>query len=189
MEVYYYYEKLKFNLKVDMNLKQSTINDRHYELKNKVGKIEAELKDANSSSSNKIYYIIKVTNNEEKIGSGVLVDYVPEGYVALQEDNPMWSISADRIYMDVDNMNPNETREYELILTKKDGVDICNTISNLVKIQAKDNLEETTLEDNQDKNDLVIMPRTGSKKITTGIATVCATLLCAYIIVRKIVKK
>ena len=189
MEIFYYYEKLKFNLKVEMNLKQSTINDRYYELKNKIGKIEAELKDANSSSTNKIHYIIKVSNNEEKIGSGVLVDYVPEGYMALQEDNPMWTISADRIYMNVDNINPNETREFELVLTKKDGIDVCNTISNLVKIQARDNLEETTLSDNQDKNDLVIMPRTGGKKIAIGIATVCATILCAFVIIRKLLKK
>lgn len=189
IEMYYYYQKLKFNLKVDMNLKQGTINDRYYELKNKVGKIEAEIKDANSSSTNKIYYIIRVTNNEEKIGSGVLVDYIPDGYMALQEDNPLWSISADRIYMDVDNINPNETREFELVLTKKEGVNICNTITNLVKIQAKDNLEETTLSDNEDKNDLVIMPRTGGKQIAIGITSIFTGLVATFIIIKRKLKK
>ena len=163
VEVYYYYQKLKFNLKVDMNLKKGTINDRYYELKNKAGKIEAELKDANSSSSNKIYYVIRVTNDQEKVGSGKLIDYIPEGYFAMQEENPLWTISADLIYLDVDNINPGETREYELVLTKKEGVDVCRTITNKVKIEAKDGLVETSLEDNEDINDVVIMPRTGIK--------------------------
>ena len=186
VEVYYYYEKLKFNLKVDMNLKQGTINDRYYELKNKTGKIEAELKDANASSSNKIYYIIKVTNDQEKIGSGRLIDYIPEGYMASQEDNPLWTISSDMIYLDVEEIKPGETREYELVLTKKDGIDVCRTVTNKVKINAKDNLVETTLKDNEDINDVVIMPRTGARNVILGVGSVLfGALFATGIFLRK----
>ncbi len=189
LEVYYYYEKLKLNLKVDMNLKQGTINDRYYELKNKTGKIEAEIKEANSSSTSKLYYTIKVTNDQEKIASGMLVDYLPEGYIAKQEDNPLWTISADRIYIQIDNINPQETREYELVLTKKDGIDVCGTVSNRVRIQANEGLIETTLEDNEDINDVVIMPRTGVRKTILGIScSLLGVIIITLVTLRKKLK-
>ncbi len=184
IEVIYYYQKLKFNLKVEMNLKQATINESYHELKNKIGKIEMNIKEANSSSSSKISYIIKVTNDQERIGSGKLIDYIPEGYMAMQEDNPLWTISSDLIYIDINDIKPQETKEYELILTKKDGIDVCGTISNRVRIDAI-NLEETTLDDNEDVNDLVIMPRTGVKKILAGLGFIVVAISIAFIKLRK----
>ena len=172
-----------------MNLKQGTINDRYYELKNKTGKIEAEIKEANSSSTSKLYYTIKVTNDQEKIASGMLVDYLPEGYIAKQEDNPLWTISADRIYIQIDNINPQETREYELVLTKKDGIDVCGTVSNRVRIQANEGLIETTLEDNEDINDVVIMPRTGVRKTILGIScSLLGVIIITLVTLRKKLK-
>ncbi len=182
-----YYQKLKFNLKVEMNLKQATINEHYHELKNKIGKVEVNLDEANTNSSSKIHYIIKVTNDQEREGKARLIDYLPEGYIALQDDNPLWTISADKIYIDIDNINPGQAIEYELILTKKDGVDVCGTVSNKVAVQSID-LEETTLEDNEDKNDVVIMPRTGAKKIAIGIACALVTLLIVFIKIKRIIQ-
>ena len=187
LEYNLYYQKLKFNLKVEMNLKQATINDLYHELKNKIGKVELNLNEANSNSSSKIHYIIKVTNDQEREGKARLIDYLPEGYMALQDDNPLWTISADKIYVDIDNINPGQTIEYELILTKKDGVDVCGTITNKVAVQSID-LEETTLSDNEDKNDVIIMPRTGAKKIAIGVACALITLLIVFIKIRRMMK-
>ena len=90
------------------------------------------------------------------------------------------------IYLDVDDIKPGETREYELILTKKDGIDICRTITNKVKINAKDDLVETTLEDNEDINDVVIMPRTGARNIILGVSSALfGTLVATGIFLRK----
>ena len=71
VEVNYYYRKLKFNLKVDMNLVKADINGNYYELKKKIGKIETPIKEANGNSTGKIYYKIKVKNKEERYGDGV----------------------------------------------------------------------------------------------------------------------
>ena len=184
----FYYKKLKFNLKVDMNLKKAEINGNYHELKNKLGKIETNLNEANSSTSSKIYYTIKVTNDEERDGKGILVDYLPEGYMALQEDNPLWTIASDRVYINIENINPGETLEYELVLTKKDGADVIGTVSNRVSVQSVD-IEETNLNDNEDKNDVVIMPRTGAGKIIAGIGCILMALVVAFIKVRKMIIK
>ncbi len=180
IEVNFYYQKLKFNLKVEMNLKQATINEKYHELKNKIGKVEVNLDEANSNSSSKIHFIVRVTNDQEREGAGRLLDYIPEGYIALQEDNPLWTISADTMYIDIENINPGETKEYEVILTKKEGIDVCGTISNKVAVNSID-LEETTLEDNEDTNEVVIMPRTGIKKVAIVIACVMIGVIIAAI--------
>ncbi len=180
IEVNFYYQKLKFNLKVEMNLKEAIINETHHELKNKIGKVELNLNEANSNSSSKIHFIVRVTNDQEREGAGRLLDYIPEGYMALQEDNPLWTISSDTMYIDLGNMNPGETREYEVILTKKEGVDVSGTIKNKVSVNSID-VEETTLEDNEDTNEVVIMPRTGVKKVAIVIACIMIGLIIAAI--------
>lgn len=183
----FYYKKLKFNLKVDMNLKKAEINGNYHELNNKLGKIETNLDEANAETNCKIYYTIKVTNNEERDGKGILVNYLPEGYMALQEDNLLWTIASDRAYINIENIKPGETLEYELILTKKDGVDVIGTVSNKVSVQSVD-IEETNLDDNEDKNDVVIMPRTGKEKIIIGIICMIITLGVVFIKIRKMLK-
>ncbi len=188
IEINYYYQKLKFNLKVEMNLKQASINGNYHELKNKIGKVEVNLDEANANSTSKIHYIIKVTNDQEREGNGVLVDYLPSGYMALQDDNPLWTIASDRAYINIDNINPNETLEFELILTKKEGIELCQTINNKVEVKSID-IEETNLEDNADKNDVVIMPRTGKKGIAIIVGCLVTMLSVIAIKIRKILKK
>lgn len=168
IEINYLYEKLKFNLKIDMNLEKAEINDNYYGLKNKVDKIETQIKEANSNSTGKIYYKIKVTNDQERIGSGKITDNIPDNYYITEQDNPSWNINGQVATLDVKDILPNESREYELVVTKRDGVDICNQITNKVRIDSN-GIEETLLSDNEDKNDLVIMPRTGKKRIFYSI--------------------
>lgn len=185
VEVNYYYRKLKFNLKVDMNLVKADINGNYYELKKKIGKIETPIKEANGNSTGKIYYKIKVKNNEERYGDGVLVDYLPNGYEALQEENQSWTITADRIYIDIDNIAPGEEREYDLVLTKRQGIDICGNVRNTVKVESK-GVPETTLKDNEDKNDVAIMPRTGVRAVARVASGTLTALTLSYIVLRKI---
>lgn len=157
-----------------MNLQNANVNDNYHELKNKIGKVETEISEANSKSRCKIFYKIKVTNDEERAAGARIIDYIPDGYMAMIEDNAGWVIAADRMYYDITKIAPNETMEFTVVLTKKDGVDICGTVSNNVKVESLDGVEETRLDDNEDKNDVVIMPRTGVKKI--------AGLTCLFVI-------
>lgn len=160
VEINYYYKKLLFNLKVDMNMQKSVINQNFYSLKGKIGKIEMRIKEANSSASCKIYYLIRVTNSEDRTGSGKLVEKIPENYYMIPEENSKWTISNNEATIEISDIKEKEWREYELVLTKKDGVDVSQTISNNIEIIST-SFEETSLEDNKDKNDLVILPRTG----------------------------
>ena len=184
VEVNYYYEKLKFNLKIDMNLEKTIINDNYYGLKNKVDKVETQIKEANGESNAKIYYRIKVSNDQERKGSGKITDTIPENYIALSEDNQGWSINENLATFEVNDIQPNESREYILVLTKKQGIDICQTITNKVKIDSL-GIEETNLNDNEDKNDLVIMPRTGKKQIFYSIISLALITLLFIIRYKK----
>jgi fibro-slime domain-containing protein len=169
IEVKYYYKEIFFNLKVDLNLEKTVINESYFKLKGKIGKIETKISEANSNSSSKIYYNLKVSNNEERVGSGRITDTIPESYYMIPEENGDWTYdeNTNTAYLDVHDMNPNETREFKIVLTKKEGLDVCGTIINKVDVTST-SLEENNLNDNSDKNDLVILPRTGLLKKLTG---------------------
>lgn len=182
----YYYQKLKFNLKIEMNMLKATVNSHFYELNGKVDKVETEIREANGSSKVKIYYNVKITNDQERTGSGTVSVEVPTDYIVNGEDNLNWNVNSDgQATLKVVDLEPNESREYELVLTKNTNNDISKIVKNTVKIKS-DSLEEVTLEDNQDTNELVIMPRTGIKKtITFVIAGLGILVFIVYLVIRK----
>ena len=188
-EINYYYKKLLFNLKVDMNMEKAIINQNFHALKGKIGKIEMRIKEANSKATSKIYYVLRVANTEDRTGSGKIVEKIPENYYMLPEENSDWKIQDNDAIIDLEEIKGGEWREYKLVLTKKEGVDISQTISNNVEILST-SFEETTLDDNKDKNDLVILPRTGfivsikenKVPITIGIITFNIITLGAIIV-------
>ena len=180
----YYYELKKFNLRIDMNLTKALINDRQYSLKGNVGKVEAEIKEANSSSKVKIFYDVIVSNTEERKGSGEVTVILPEGYEARQEDNLNWLVSDEKVSMNVNDMEAKESRHFELILYKTSDDDICKTITNRVKI-ASTKIEETRLDDNEANCDLIIMPRTGINKIIISSSFIIVILAIGVFIVCK----
>ena len=157
----YYYKRLRFNLQIEMNLEKAYVNGNYYGLNGKIGKIETEIRDANANSTLQIHYKIKVTNNEERIGSGYISFTIPEGFSVLNED---WEINENIAKYKVPDLNIGETREYEIIIKKNEGVDIAQNVKAYVRIDSE-KLEETTLEDNEDMNELGIMPRTGVPSI------------------------
>lgn len=182
IEINYYYQKLKFNLKIEMDLKSATVNELFYNLKGKIGKLETEIRDANSESKAKIHYKIKVTNDQERAGSGTIIETLPEGYSAFAEDNPEWIINNNEVKYNVGVLEPGKSKEIDIVLTKDNKNDICGQVINRVKV-VSDKLTETTLDDNEDANVLVITPRTGNEKtIIYGI--ICALLLGFFALIK-----
>ena len=179
----YYYHKLKFNLQIEMNLEKALVNGNYYGLNGKIGKIETEIRDANKNSSLQVYYKIKVTNNQERIGSGYITFTIPEGYHIL---NTEWQVNENEAEYKVVDLDIGESREYEIILEKNEGVDIAGDIKAQVRIDSE-KLQETTLDDNEDMNELVIMPRTGIMYFSIMPIIAVLTIL-AIIIYRKIKK-
>ena len=186
--VNYYYRKLRLNLKIDMNLQKATVNSHIYDLKGKVGKVEAELKEANSLSKVKIYYKVKVMNTEEVEGSGIINIELPEGYIALPEENSNWQINGNEVKKEISNLKPGESVELDLVLNKTSNDDICKKVVNKVKVTSTTKeFNETSLEDNEDINELIIMPRTGIKKIS--ILGIIIMLGCSTLVIIKLKKK
>lgn len=187
--VNYYYQKLKFNLKIDMNLVQAIINSHFYRLKGKVGKVEAEIKEANPNSKVKITYNVKVTNDLERVGGGKVRVQLPDGYIAMQEDNLNWTVNDKEVYLDIEKLNPGESVEYELVLTKNSDKDICEIVKNKVTVESN-GIEETNLDDNEASNDLVIFPRTGIKKIAMfSMMVITGISLALHCFIKRIITK
>ena len=173
IEVTYYYKKLYFNLKAEKMVMWATVNDHYYDIWRKNGKVEAEIREANENSTVKIVYKIKVTNDQNRTGSGRIIETLPEGYSANQEDNYGWDINGKNSIYNVVDLKPGETREYDFVIVKTSNSDICGTVSNKVKL-VSDKYQETTLDDNEAQSDLVIIPRTGGRKV---IASIIVTIL------------
>ena len=180
----YYYQWLKFNLQIEMNLDKAYINGNYYGLNGKVGKIETEIRDANQNSSLQIYYNIKVTNNQERMGSGYITFTIPEGFTMQNTD---WEIDNNIAKYKVTDLDIGESREYQVVLQKSDGIDVSGDIKANVRIDSE-KLQETTLEDNEDMNELAIMPRTGAFVLNV-VPYILALTAFAIVIVIKIKKQ
>ena len=180
----YYYKKLKFNLQIEMNLDKALVNGNYYGLNGKLGKIETEIRDANKKSTLQIFYKIKVTNNQERVGDGYITFTIPKGYNMINED---WEISGNQAKYKVSDLGIGETREYQVILEKSKDIDIAGDIKAFVRIDSL-KLEETTLEDNEDMNELAVMPRTG-KLLIPFLPIISVLSILAITIYRKIRKK
>ena len=180
----YYYKKLKFNLQIEMNLDKALVNGNYYGLNGKLGKIETEIRDANKKSTLQIFYKIKVTNNQERVGDGYITFTIPKGYNMINED---WEISGNQAKYKVSDLGIGETREYQVILEKSKDIDIAGDIKAFVRIDSL-KLEETTLEDNEDMNELAVMPRTG-KLLIPFLPIISVLSILAITIYRKIRKQ
>ena len=161
IELNYYYVLLKSNLQIEMNLDKAYINGYYYGLDNKVEKIETDIIGTNNDDSIKIFYTIKVTNNGEKIGNGYITFIIPEGFTM---QNVNWVIDSNIAKYKVTDLNIGETREYQVVIQKSKKMNTSGNIKAFASIDS-DKLQEITLEDNKDMNELAIMPRTGGKSI------------------------
>ena len=183
----YYYQKLKFNLKIEMNLEKALVNGNYYGLNGKIGKIETEIRDANKNSNLQVYYKIKVTNDQERSGSGYIYFTIPQGYHIIMTENSKWQIEEKMAKLKVEDLDIGETREYEIVIEKDEGIDIAGDIKANIKIESE-KLQETTLSDNEDMNELVVMPRTGAKLLNL-LPIILILVIFAIILYMKLYKK
>ncbi len=175
----YYYEPLKFNLKLEMNFVEGSINDHYYHLHDKLSKAEIVGKEAKDFNSKvRIKQRIKITNDNERKGSGTISIKVPAQYEALTEDNPGWDIADAKITRKTGELEPGQSVEYDLVLRKNNYGNICEHVITEAEI-VSDGIEEVTLEDNKDKTELVIYPKTGEEKILyiSGIIVLLLSVL------------
>lgn len=177
----YYYQWLKFNLRLEMNLDKAYINGYYYGLDNKAGKIETNIISNNKDNSIEIFYKIIVTNNGEKAGSGYINFTIPEGFKMKTED---WVIDNNVAKYKVTDLNIGETREYKIVIQKSEGVNISGNIKTVASIDSE-KFQEITIDDNKDINELAIMPRTGGKYFNVIPIIIIMTAIAILIVIIK----
>ncbi len=159
--------QFKFNIALKQTIEKVIINNQEKNVNNNIYKLEIPKKQKENNI--KIYYEISVSNNSEIEGSTEIYDYIPEGYNAIQEENPEWNISNNIAIKNVKNMQIGETRKYTIILTKnRKEKTKTKTIENKVIAQNSTNkagVDETTLEDNTQTTNCILSISTGIEKI------------------------
>ena len=100
--------------------------------------------------------------------------------------NADWEVNENIARYKVTDLEIGETREYQVILQKNEEADIAGDFKAYIRIDSE-KLQETTLEDNEDMNELAIMPRTGAI-ILNVIPIITGLSALAIIIIIKIKK-
>ena len=194
-----------FDLSLDANLNRIIVQDskemKTYEMENsKLAKVDINPKYVNESE---IYaeYTVSVTNKGEIAGYVKrIVDYLPEGLSLDTGMNPNWYIGADgNAYtneLEDVLIQPGETKEVKIILTKKmteDGTGIVNNIFEIAQtyneyaIADIDSVEGNRAEgeDDMSSSDMIIGIQTGGGLINIMlISTTLITLLIALYVIK-----
>ena len=166
--------------------------------KKKLGKIEVDGKRINSTNL-VIEYTMTITNNGNVAGyAKKIVDYLPSELEFSSNLNKDWYVSGDTVIctgLENDIINPGESKEVKLVLTKKMTDNGTGTVSNKAAITETYNdqglLDETS--ENDDTNstaNVIIGIKTGGPVTYIVLTlTILAIAACgAYIINKKVLK-
>ena len=167
--VNYYYRKLNFNLSIDKKVNSIIVNGRAVSVNGKLGKVEIAKNDI-SSSKIEIIYMIRVTNKGELAGKAKLLENIPSGTVMNTAKNPMWEVGGETATLVTEEISPEETKEYEVILEWTDNGNNVGSKVNEVEILSGENeprFEDSNKDDDKDTAEVIISISTGG---TTYIA-------------------
>lgn len=194
-----------FDLSLDTNINRVIVQDskemKTYEMENsKLAKVDINPKYANESKI-LIEYTVSVTNRGEIAGYAKrIVDYLPTGLSLDTGMNPNWYIGADgNAYTnELENtlIQPGETKEVKLVLTKQmteDGTGVVNNIFEIAQtyneyaIADIDSVEGNRAEGEDDMSscDMIVGIQTGGGLINIMlISTTLITLLIALYVIK-----
>ena len=186
--VNYYYRKKIFNLKTEKNVTSVVVNGVENGVSNgKLGKAEVNRKKVNSTSL-RLVYTIKITNDGEIEGSGTIVENIPGGMTMKAENNAGWIIKGDVARIDTGVIAVGESKEFRVILDWDNSQDNFGTKRNLVELESTKNdagFEESNLKDNDDSADAIISVSTGVKNALKVLSFVFIGLIVLALIVFK----
>lgn len=202
--------KRTFHLKVDKVVSKITLSSPEYEKEvynfdNKIAKVEAQSKYVESTTA-VVVYTIRITNVGEIAGyARSIVDYIPTDMTFNSELNPNWFIGKDgngyTTSLSNTIINPGETKEVSIILTKKLTADNTGTERNVAEIAesyneygiediASTNLNKKDGEDDMASSDAVILTSTGketSSIIGISIGLLSVITLAVYQIKKRVI--
>lgn len=165
IRIQYEYTPLEFNIKLTQTIEKIIINNHEKQINNNIYKFE--IPKEQKENNIQIYYKIKVSNNSELIGNTEIFDYIPKGYIALSKENSEWNINNNIATREIENLQPNETREYTIILKNIQPNSIKTIENNAIAKNStnKAKFSETTLEDNSQTTKCIISISTGIAKL------------------------
>lgn len=207
--------KKKFDLRLDKTISRVTVTNTQADIKNKIydfddksiAKVELANKGIDTSTVT-VEYSIKVTNEGSIPGyAKKIADYMPNGMTFNSELNTTWYLENNgNVYnTSLANtiINPGETKEIRLVLTRKMSDENLGTIRNTAEIVSSyneyglkdvDSTEENKKADEDDMSsaDLIIGTATGKTiiailGITLGILALIATFV--YVTKKYIITK
>ena len=131
------------------------------------------------SNSSIIHTIIEITviNDGELAGTGTIRESIPDGLEMKVEDNKEWTISGKDATIEIENLNPGESRDYEVVLTWKNTGENFGTKKNnveLINLKNEAGFEESNKNDNTDDADLILSVSTGAINPRNGIILIIA---------------
>ena len=164
----------------------------------KLGKVEIHSRNINNTNL-VIEYTMTITNNGNVAGyAKKIVDYLPDGLEFNSNMNQDWYASGDTIVctsLENEIINPGESKEVKLLLTKKMTENGTGTVTNKAEITETYNdqgLEDVKSEEDDSNStaNVIIGVATGGPIVyITLTITILAIIACgAYIINKKILK-
>ena len=198
-KITHYYEKKVFNIEIDKELKEATIDGEKRTFRNgKFTKLDIQVKKILNSEV-KVRYSINVKNTGEIKGSTIVQENIPKYFTMNPSENPDWRIENGKIVSKEIELNPGESKELSITLKWINSKDNFGTLVNKVGIaKTKNNagFEETDTEEEKkgkkQQATLVLVPKTGldiNKLLQmTGVGITLTALLGAmgYTISRKV---
>ena len=175
----YYYQKMTFNLKVEKIISSIIVNGEERTVNKDFGKVEIHQKEIENTNV-QVVYSIKVTNDSELSGKAKLMLNLPMGMAMRSEKNNEWKISETVAEMETEEIKPEETKEYKVVLEWLGGDSNVGTKSTVVEIAGIENeaeFEEINSIDNKDQADFIITISTGERTYIIGAAIVIIALV------------
>ena len=198
-KITHYYAKKVFNIEIDKELKEATIDGEKRTFRNgKFTKLDIPVKKILNSEV-KVRYSINVRNTGEIKGSTVIQENIPKYFTMNPSENPDWRIENGKIVSKEIELNPGESKELSITLKWTNSKDNFGTLVNKAGIEKTKNnagFEETDTEEEKkgkkQQATLVLVPKTGldiNKLLQmTGVGITLTALVAAmgYTISRKV---
>ena len=198
-KITHYYAKKVFNIEIDKELKEATIDGEKRTFRNgKFTKLDIPVKKILNSEV-KVRYSINVRNTGEIKGSTVVQENIPKYFTMNPSENPDWRIENGKIVSKEIELNPGESKELSITLKWTNSKDNFGTLVNKAGIEKTKNnagFEETDTEEEKkgkkQQATLVLVPKTGLdiNEILqmTGVGITLTALVAAmgYTISRKV---
>ena len=191
IEVIYYYRKQEFNLGVEKQITRITVNGVEHTLQelNQIDIVASKVAETDVV----VTYKIVVSNPSEIEGSTRVIENIPEFFEVIEGTSAEWVETENGTLETVIELQPGETRELTVVLRwKKEGDNFglqVNTVT-LSDVENPANYEETNLEDNSAKAEVILSVKTGGidKGIIIGTALIVmvgALMITIYLINKK----